>query len=293
MYSVCVSPARAQMKLNIQGSSDKKFTLECQASDFVTDLKLQIAKEMETGKENLRLIYAGRILKDEERLESYKINEGHTIHVVKTGVKSTTVAQESKPSVSTQSPSTPSTLPTMPTSPSSTSAQLPPIGFPGMFGGAGPSADEMAQMNQMMQNPEMLDSVINLMTANPELMQNIMAMDPRFQSLPPEMRQMMANPEFLRMAMRMNSSMMSGSGFGAGGSAGGISSSPNQSNPFGAFSFPPAAATATEPPEIRFQNQLAQLNDMGFFDVEENIRALLATGGNVNAAIERLLNGNL
>ena len=40
------------------------------------------------------------------------------------------------------------------------------------------------------------------------------------QSLPPEMRQMMANPEFLRMAMRMNSSMMSGSGFGAGGGVG-------------------------------------------------------------------------
>lgn len=294
--SVCMSPARTQMKLNIQGSSDKKFTLECQPSDFVTDLKLQIAKEMETGKENLRLIYAGRILKDEERLESYKINEGHTIHVVKTGVKSTTVAQESKPSVSTSVSSnaaTPSTIPTLPTSLSANSAQLPPIGFPGMFGGAGPSADEMAQMNQMMQNPETLDSVINLMTANPELMQNIMAMDPRFQSLPPEMRQMMANPEFLRMAMRMNSSMMSGSGFGSGGSVGGISSSPNQSNPFGAFSFPPAASTSNEPPEIRFQNQLAQLNDMGFFDADENIRALLATGGNVNAAIERLLNGNL
>ena len=266
------------MKLNIQGSSDKKFTVECQASDLVTDLKLQIAKEMECNKENLRLIYAGRILKDEETLESYKINDGHTLHVVKTGVKPTekpVIAESPKPTASAAS------LPSPP--PATNSAQLPPLGFPGMFG-AGPSADEMAQMNQMMQNPEAMDSIINLMTSNPELMQNIMAMDPRFQSLPPEMRQMMANPEFLRMAMRMNSSMMPG---GTGGPTS------LRTNPMGAFAFPSPQPASNEPPEIRFQNQLAQLNDMGFFDANENISALLATGGNVNAAIERLLNGNL
>jgi len=31
------------------------------------------------------------------------------------------------------------------------------------------------------------------------------------------------------------------------------------------------------------------LQDMGFFDPDANIRALQATGGNVNAAVERLL----
>jgi ubiquilin len=30
---------------------------------------------------------------------------------------------------------------------------------------------------------------------------------------------------------------------------------------------------------------------MGFFDTESNVRALTATGGNVNAAVERLLGG--
>lgn len=33
------------------------------------------------------------------------------------------------------------------------------------------------------------------------------------------------------------------------------------------------------------------LQDMGFFDQEANIRALQATGGNVNAAVDRLLQG--
>jgi ubiquilin len=31
------------------------------------------------------------------------------------------------------------------------------------------------------------------------------------------------------------------------------------------------------------------LQDMGFYDQEANIRALQASGGNVNAAVERLL----
>ena len=44
-----------------------------------------------------------------------------------------------------------------------------------------------------------------------------------------------------------------------------------------------------EPPEVRFQVQLGQLTDMGFYNVDENIRALLATGGNVQLAVERLL----
>lgn len=45
----------------------------------------------------------------------------------------------------------------------------------------------------------------------------------------------------------------------------------------------------TVPPEERYATQLAQLQEMGFFDPQENIRALLATNGNVHAAVERLL----
>ncbi|XP_077864586.1 ubiquilin-1-like [Saccoglossus kowalevskii] len=47
-----------------------------------------------------------------------------------------------------------------------------------------------------------------------------------------------------------------------------------------------------QPPEERFRVQLEQLNAMGFIDREANIRALQQTGGDLNAAIERLLGGN-
>ncbi|KAK4490465.1 hypothetical protein RD792_001142 [Penstemon davidsonii] len=43
------------------------------------------------------------------------------------------------------------------------------------------------------------------------------------------------------------------------------------------------------PPEEQYATQLVQLTEMGFFDAQENIRALIATAGNVNAAVERLL----
>lgn len=46
------------------------------------------------------------------------------------------------------------------------------------------------------------------------------------------------------------------------------------------------------PPEELYATQLTQLQEMGFFDTQENIRALSATAGNVSAAVERLL-GNL
>ncbi|KAK7356289.1 hypothetical protein VNO80_15557 [Phaseolus coccineus] len=45
---------------------------------------------------------------------------------------------------------------------------------------------------------------------------------------------------------------------------------------------------SNEPPEQLYASQLSQLQEMGFFDTQENIRALAATSGNVHA-VERLL----
>lgn len=81
----------------------------------------------------------------------------------------------------------------------------------------------------------------------------------------------------------------------------------------GGFGAPPAAPADTRAPEERFQTQLQvcgsisiqvlhkctitdapvlqQLQDMGFTNASQNVRALLATAGNVHAAIEYILNG--
>jgi len=45
-------------------------------------------------------------------------------------------------------------------------------------------------------------------------------------------------------------------------------------------------------PEILYREQLAQLNSMGFTDAQANIQALVATGGNVSAAVDRIVSGS-
>ncbi|XP_060676524.1 ubiquilin-4 [Hemiscyllium ocellatum] len=49
------------------------------------------------------------------------------------------------------------------------------------------------------------------------------------------------------------------------------------------------ANSQVQNPEVRFQQQLEQLSAMGFINREANLQALIATGGDINAAIERLL----
>ncbi|KAM9590682.1 ubiquilin-1-like isoform 4-T8 [Morphnus guianensis] len=50
-----------------------------------------------------------------------------------------------------------------------------------------------------------------------------------------------------------------------------------------------ANAQQLQNPEVRFQQQLEQLSAMGFLNHEANLQALIATGGDISAAIERLL----
>merc|ERR550525_2354798 len=53
------------------------------------------------------------------------------------------------------------------------------------------------------------------------------------------------------------------------------------------------AGNPDQPPEERFASQLDQLASMGFVDRQANIQALIATMGDVNAAVERFLSTNV
>ncbi len=66
--------------------------------------------------------------------------------------------------------------------------------------------------------------------------------------------------------------------------------SPGAINPFQPpSSGSPAPPADTRPPEERYEQQLRQLNDMGFFDFDRNVEALRRSGGSVNGAVEYLL----
>ncbi|KAG6907206.1 hypothetical protein DXG01_009986 [Tephrocybe rancida] len=104
-----------------------------------------------------------------------------------------------------------------------------------------------------------------------------------------------------------NPFMWPGTGAGLGGAGAGAGANPWAMDPAmmqqffgGAGGFggagagvpaTPAAPADTRPAEERFQVQLGQLNEMGFVNATQNIRALLATGGNVHGAIEYMLGG--
>jgi ubiquilin len=56
---------------------------------------------------------------------------------------------------------------------------------------------------------------------------------------------------------------------------------------------PPAApATAPRPPEL-YAAQLSLMAEMGFADADANLRALVESGGNLDAAIQKLMDQGL
>ncbi|KAG5356996.1 Ubiquitin domain-containing protein [Yarrowia sp. C11] len=177
----------------------------------------------------------------------------------------------------------------------------------------------------MLNNPQMLDMMIN---SNPQLA----AMGPQARQMlqSDHMRQMMTNPEVMQGMMQIQRAMnpeAQGSAFpapgaapgaaagaegaAAGAAAGGAAGGANANNManfmqmmggggfggFGgnAFSAPaaPAEPEDTRPPEERYESQLRQLNELGFYEFDRNVRALRRSGGNVQGAIEALLDGGV
>ncbi|KAF7312305.1 hypothetical protein MIND_00243500 [Mycena indigotica] len=359
-----------EISINVKGPSELKLQISITTDKTVLELKQAIAEKSDVEADRQRLIYSGRVLKDEDQLSVYKIQTSHTIHMVKG-------AARSGGSTSAQS-SAPQQLPTMQTgqNPHDPLTQLNShMGF-GAMAGLNPFADmglnpnDPNMMQGMMNNRQFLQQMSTMMS-NPQIMDQILASSPQMASLPPEarsmmqsdhFRQMVSNPDNLQRMLQM-ANMFNGMGGGAGnggsafpapgipgapaaaaatttpqpqqqppafpnlfGGAGGNApgydpammaallglnaggqaapTSPGGTTPpaaggalpnpalyqqlFGGAPTPPADS---RPPEERFQVQLQQLQDMGFSNAAQNVRALLATGGNVHSAIEYILGG--
>ena len=146
-------------------------------------------------------------------------------------------------------------------------------------------------MEQVLSQPGVFQSIVN---ANPQA-RALMESNPEMARLmeDPETLRRLTNPDNMRAMMQIQEGMrqlqsngmpmgpLGGMGLGGGLGPGGLGL-----GGVGAAAAPGAPAQA---PEERFEAQLNQLRDMGFFDQQENIRVLLMVGGNVNAAVEMLL----
>ncbi|KAL3631663.1 hypothetical protein CASFOL_024647 [Castilleja foliolosa] len=150
------------------------------------------------------------------------------------------------------------------------------LGLPGLENMGMP---DPSTFSHLLQNPAVTQMMQSLLS-NPQYMDQIVGVNPQLRSMldaNPQLRDMMQNPEVLRdltspaTMQQMMALQQQLSQFGR------QQSSLSQTG------------HVRVPPEELYATQLAQLQEMGFFDTQENIRALGATSGNVHAAVERLL----
>lgn len=335
------------IQIHVKGANELKLQITITTDKTVQDLKRAIAEKTDAPADRQRLIYSGKVLKDEEPLSNYKIQSGHTVHMVKS-------AARSGGNTST-SGATPAPLPQMHAgqNPHDPLTQLNShLGFGAMagfnpFAGLGVNPNDPNMLQNMMNSPQFLQQMSSVFS-NPQIMEQLMASNPQLGGMTPQMRQimqsdrfrqMMSNPETLRSMLQMSSMMNevtgaanpvtpnlatntnttdqtrspTGTTNAPGTTAGfpppGLAFDPGMMQQMqqlmgtlnspgggglgaGLFGAPsPSTPADTRPPEERFQTQLQQLSEMGFTNASQNVRALLATGGNVQAAIEYILGG--
>ncbi|XP_042066341.1 ubiquitin domain-containing protein DSK2b-like [Salvia splendens] len=172
----------------------------------------------------------------------------------------------------------------------------------------GTGMNDPAAFGQLLQNPAVSQMMQNLLS-NPQHMEQLMGLNPQLRSMfdtNPQLREMMQNPELIRqltssdmmqqmmaLQQQLNRLRSTPDGDQANQNRGtqnnmGLDMLMNMFGGLGAGGF--AVPNAPDgPPEEVYATQLSQLQEMGFFNTEENIRALRATSGNVHAAVERLL----
>jgi ubiquilin len=369
----------SEIQINVKGPSELKLQISVTTDKTVLELKQAIAAKSDVEADRQRLIYSGRVLKDDDLLSVYKIQSNHTIHMVK-GVARSSGGSSGGSSTTTQ----PQQLPPMQTGQNVHDPLTQLNGHQGFgvmaglnpFGELGINPTDPNMMQSMLNSPQFLQQMSSLMN-NPAVVDQIIASNPQLAGMGPQVRdafqnegfrQMVSNPETLQQMLRMASAFGGASPYGAFGAQPSAFPAPgsptaNPANPtnssslttattpsttvppagspppnpfnmfapgaggaatgfnpalmqqmlaasnamaqgagaaggWGGFGGPgfgmgsPPVSTDTRPPEERFQVQLQQLQEMGFFNASQNVRALLATGGSVQGAVEYILSGN-
>ncbi|CAN8220174.1 unnamed protein product [Coccothraustes coccothraustes] len=191
----------------------------------IRQFKEEISKRFKSHTEQLVLIFAGKILKDEDTLTQHGIHDGLTVHLV---IKTQNRLQEHP----TQQANTTGSTATTSTSSSSTSTTAStnsnPFGLGGLGGLAGLSSlglntsnfsELQSQMQQqLMSNPEMMVQImenpfVQSMLSNPDLMRQLIMANPQMQQLiqrNPEISHMLNNPDIMRQTLELarNPAMM-------------------------------------------------------------------------------------
>ncbi|CEH15302.1 Ubiquitin-like protein [Ceraceosorus bombacis] len=236
-----------EISVNIKGPSELRLSVKIATDATIRQLKEKIQEQKpEVTAESQRLIYSGKVLKDDETVAFYKLVNGHTIHMVRS-------ASRSAPT--TGNPSTGSAPSASSTNASgSSAANSAAQGVPANFGAgqqfannplsalnradyAGPQLT--AAQNQMFDGMNVQDPnfMMNMLEndsfrqqlretlSRPEMIDQLIDANPQLRNMPgardmlrsPFFIDMMTDPATMRRAAQFSQMMGGGAGGGAGG----------------------------------------------------------------------------
>ncbi|KAJ3505546.1 hypothetical protein NLJ89_g7361 [Agrocybe chaxingu] len=174
-----------EIQINVKGPSELKLQISITTDKTVLELKQAIAAKSDVEADRQRLIYSGRVLKDDDQLSVYKIQSNHTIHMVK-GVSRSGASGSSSGSTG----AAPQQLPTMQTGQNvhDPLTQLNShLGFGAMaglnpFGELGLNPNDPNMMQSMMNSPQFLQQM-SAMMSNPAIIDQVIASNPQLQAM--------------------------------------------------------------------------------------------------------------
>ena len=347
-----------QVKIKMT-SNAQVYTIKISKSDTIQTLKERCQKETTIPPESQNLVYKGRILSNEKLVSDYKIENDHTIILVKKHSPAPTT-NETKPTTTTTSNTTSSNSTNNNANSNSSNNSNnnnnnnnnnwnnnPFMGMGGQMPDLSQLGDLMGnidpnELNNMMQNfgggnmgmnPQMMGQILSNpiymqmmqnMLQNPEMLQmalNSPQMRQMAQNNPmmqqmlnnPQLLQQMLNPQTLQMMSNMfqqignnpnnnnnnnhqmppidfsqMASLLNNMGMNNAGNSGNSSGAGNAEN-FSNVGINDNNDVNVDYKE-KYKDQLAQMKEMGFVNEETNIQVLKQCSGNVQFAIEKLLN---
>jgi len=186
----------SELQINVKGPSELKLQIAITSDKTVLELKRAIAEKSDVEADRQRLIYSGRVLKDEDALSVYKIQSSHTIHMFKG------VSRSGAPS-SQQAAAQPQALPNMQAgqNPHDPLTQLNShMGYGAMAGlnpfaemGLNPNDPNMLQT--MLNSPQFLQQMSGVMS-NPAVLDQIIAQNPQLAAMGPQVREVFQSERF-------------------------------------------------------------------------------------------------
>lgn len=212
------------MKVTVKTPKEKE-EFAVPENSSVQQFKEEISKRFKSHIDQLVLIFAGKILKDQDTLSQHGIHDGLTVHLV---IKTQNRPQDNSAQQTNTTGNNATSSPAPDSNPTSGSAANSSFGLGGLGGLAGLSSlglnttnfsELQSQMQrQLLSNPEMMVQImenpfVQSMLSNPDLMRQLIMANPQMQQLiqrNPEISHMLNNPDIMRQTLELarNPAMM-------------------------------------------------------------------------------------